>query len=68
MLIAAGITDEDERDYDKVLKKFTSFFNPLINIIYERAKFNLRIKRESEAVSDFITDIHHLASTCDLKN
>ena len=65
VLLAAGITDEDEKSYQTVVNKLNQYFLPKTNVVYERACFNLRIQKPGESVSDFITDVHKLASSCD---
>ena len=34
------------------------------NVIFERAKFNLRFQKENESVDNFITDLFTLAQHC----
>ncbi|XP_054267253.1 uncharacterized protein LOC128989388 [Macrosteles quadrilineatus] len=68
VLIAAGVTEEDEKTYDKVVEKLNKYFTPRVNLTYERAKFNQRVQKQNEPISDFITDVHKLASSCDYKD
>ena len=35
------------------------------NVIFERAKFNLRSQNDNESVDTFITDLHCLAEYCE---
>ena len=58
------MTDEGERSYEVVKKKFDDHFMKKKNVIYERAKFNMR-RQEGEPVDAFITALYNLASKCD---
>ena len=53
------------KQYDVVKNKFENYFIAKRNVIYERAKFNVRIQNESEPVESFITDLHCLAEHCE---
>ena len=46
-------------------KKFDNHFMKKKNVIYERAKFNMRRQEEAEPVDAFITALYNLASKCD---
>ena len=59
------LTDERERSYEVVKKKFDDYFMKKKNVIYERAKFNMRRQEEAEPVDAFITALYNLASKCD---
>lgn len=64
-LVATRLSDNDCKEYDKVVAAFDSYFVPRRNIIYERARFNQRCQLEHEPVESFIKEIHRLADTCD---
>ncbi len=54
-----------ERDtYKGVRDGFQSFFVVKKNVIYERAKFNMRKQREGESVDSFVTALYALAEHC----
>ena len=55
--------DEDKQKYKKVKEKFDAHFDKRKNIIYERAKFNMR-KQDGESVDDFITSLYGLVEHC----
>ena len=55
----------DEKKYDKVKEKFDCHFIVRRNVIFERAKFNMRVQSETEPVESFITDLHCLAKYCE---
>ena len=46
-------------------KKFDDYFMKKKNVIYERAKFNMRRQEEGEPVDAFITALYNLALKCD---
>ena len=59
-----GLTSEDRKKYDEVKERLEAFFIIKRNVIFERAKFNLRSQQENETVDVFITDLHNLAEHC----
>lgn len=59
-----GIPATDQKKYDVVKKKLEDFFIIKRNVIFERAKFNLRNQQEGETVDVFITDLFNLAEHC----
>ena len=44
--------------------KFEGRFIIKRNVIFERAKFNMRVQREVEPVNNFLTDLYSLAEHC----
>lgn len=61
MAVSLGLTTEEAKDSNTVNEKFESHFVMKRNMIFERAKFNLRSQKENESVDNFITDLHCLA-------
>ena len=59
-----GISDEEQKKYDVVKQKFQDYFIIKRNVIFERAKFNLRSQQENEPVEAFITYLFNLAEHC----
>ena len=55
------MTAEDRKKYDAVKAKFEGYFIIKRNVIFERAKFNLRVEKEKEPVDNFIIDLFTLA-------
>ena len=58
------LSEADSKKYDTVKSKFDSHFIKRRNVIYERAKFNLRKQEEEESVDSFITALYELAEHC----
>ena len=54
----------DNNNYDTVKAKFEAHFVKKRNVIYERAKFNLRRQEDGESVDLFITALYGLAEYC----
>ena len=54
------LSEEDKKKYDNVKKAFVG----KRNVIYERAKFNMRHQEQGESVESFITSVHTLAENC----
>ena len=65
LLSSFGLSDAEKKKYDEVMKKFDGHFEGKRNVIYERARFNLRTQREGESVDDFILDLYRLADKCE---
>ena len=63
--VSFGLTAHDATQYEQVKNRFESHFIVKRNIIFERAKFNLRSQQEGESVETFITDLHYLAELCE---
>ena len=64
ILCSLTLTAEDRKKYDKVKEKFDEHFVGKRNVIYERARFNMRRQEEGEYVDMFITAIYELAEHC----
>ena len=56
---------EDAKKFDTVKGKFTDHFDFTKNVIFEKAKFNLRVQKPGETAESFITALHRLAEHCD---
>ena len=65
VLASTNATDEDRKDYKKVVEKFDSFFKVRKNVIYERARFNRRSQQSGETSEQFIMALYELAENCD---
>jgi len=62
------MTTEARKEYDAVKAKFEGHFIIKRNVIFERAKFNLRVQKENEPVDNFITELFTLAQHCNYGN
>ena len=62
------LSEDDSRSYKTVSEKFTSHFVKKHNVIYERARFNMRRQEEGEPVDAFVTDLYSLAEHCDFND
>ena len=62
------LTTAQAKKYDTVIEKFTSHFIKKRNVIYERARFNMRRQEEGELVDAFVTDLYSLAEHCGFKD
>lgn len=58
------LSDADLRNYARVRDGFRDFFVVKKNIVFERARFNMRKQEPNESVDVFITAIHALAEHC----
>ena len=65
IMVSFGLSADDAKQYELVKNRFESHFIVKRNIIFERAKFNLRSQEESESVETFITDLHCLVEHCE---
>ena len=63
--VSFGLTADDATQCELVKNRFESHFIVKRNIIFERAKFNLRSQQEGESVETFITDLHCFAELCE---
>ena len=59
-----GISDDEQKKYDVIKQKFENYSIIKRNVIFERAKFNLRSQQENEPVEAFITDLFNSAEHC----
>ena len=59
-----GLTAEEAKQYNVVQGKFDAHYMAKKNVIFERAKFNLRSQQDGESVYNFVTDLHCLAEYC----
>ena len=57
------LSEDDKKVYKKVKETFDAHFDKRKNVIYERAKFNMRRQEEGESV-DFITSLDGLVEHC----
>lgn len=65
--MALKLSDEDANKYKEVTEKFTEYFLPKTNVIFERSKFNLRCEQTGETVEQFVTELYKLAEKCNFE-
>ena len=58
------LSSDELKKYDTVKAKFDQHFVKKRNVIFERAKFNMRKQEEGEPVDAFVTDLYALAEHC----
>ena len=64
ILRSFALSEEDKKKYDSVKAQFDAHFVKQRNVIFERARFNLRKQEEGEPVDAFITALYALAEHC----
>jgi len=64
ILRSFNLSEADKKKYDTVKEKFDSHFVKRRNVIYERAKFNMRKQEEGETIDSFVTALYALAEHC----
>ena len=57
ILRSFGLKDEDKKKYKVVRDRYDACFVKKRNVIYERAKFNLRKQEDGEPVDNFVTSL-----------
>ena len=65
VLRSTDITTDEKKSYDKVIKKFDSFFKVRKNVIFERARFNSRCQQEGETTEQFIMSLYQFVEDCE---
>ena len=53
-----NLSEDDSKDYKKVLQKFDEHFTPKTNIIFERAKFNQRCQEAGESIEAYVRALY----------
>ena len=64
VLGSTNITEDEWKQYNKVLEKFDSHFQVRRNLLFERARFNKCDQREDESAEQYITALYQLAERC----
>ncbi|XP_061920402.1 uncharacterized protein K02A2.6-like [Entelurus aequoreus] len=64
ILRGLNLTAAQRRTYQGVREGLQGFFVVKKNVIYERAKFNMRKQKEGESVDSFVTALYALAEHC----
>lgn len=61
-------TDSDKNHLQKLIDKFESYCNPKRTTTYERYVFFSRKQKPAESVTEYITELRKLASSCEFKD
>lgn len=64
LLDRLGLSGEEKKDYETVVRKLTEHFNGKFNLVFERSKFFARNHYAHEPVEEFINNLHSLAKNC----
>ena len=64
LLESLHLDDGEEKKYNVVVDKISNFFVPKTNVIFERARFNMRKQELGESCEQFVSALHALASKC----
>ena len=67
VLTSTNISNNDRKQYDKVLAKMDEF-KVQKNVIFVRARFNQRTQRDGETAEEYITCLYSLAADCQYRN
>ena len=59
------LTADEAKQCNVVKGKFEAHFEVKRNVIFERAKFNLRSQQDGESVDTFTTELYCLAEYCE---
>jgi hypothetical protein len=62
-----NLSEEESKNYDKVIKVFNVYCVPKINETVERHIFFSRFQKEGESFDNFFTDLKKLSLTCNFK-
>ena len=65
VLSSTNPTEDDRKDYARVVGKFDEYFKVRKNVIYERARFNKRNQQSGESAKQYIMALYKLAENCD---
>ena len=65
ILKSFALTEEEQTAYNTVKERFEKHFVKRRNVIFERAKFNVRKQEDGETADSFITDLYTLAEHCE---
>ena len=60
-----NLSAENKKKFKPVKERFDKYFIVRRNVIYERAKFNLRVQQDGEPVDSYITSLHSLSEHCE---
>ena len=64
ILHSFNLTKAQQKEFETVKNKFKNYFVVRRNVIFERAKFNMRKQEEGESVDTFIISLYSLVEHC----
>ena len=68
VLIALGLSADDQKHYEIVLATLNAYFKPKKYVIFEWARFYRRNQMTGEPAEQFIRALYELAGKCDITN
>ncbi len=68
VLASTNITEEEKKVFLTVMEKLDGFFKVRHNVIFERARFNMRNQLPGEAAEKYIAELYRLADNCNFGN
>ena len=68
LLHSTNITEDEGKEYSKVLENYDRPFHVRKNISSERSKFNHQCRLIGETADQFITSLYTLAENCNYRN
>lgn len=60
-----GLSENSQKDVDKIKKAFGEYINPRKNVIYERFLFYNRNQKEGEDFENYVNEIKKMIQTCE---
>ena len=63
-----ALTEEQRNSSTEVINRLDEYFLPRSNVIYERYKFNARDQAANESIDKYVTNLRHLAASCEFGN
>ena len=65
VLASTNATEDDRKDYARIIGKLDDFFQVRKNVIYEGARFNRRNQHRGETLEQYIMTLYSLAESCE---
>lgn len=62
------LTEEERKNFDKVLSEFEKYMLPKKNLMYERFVFYTRGQEDKEPIDNYVNSIKKLAKSCEFKD
>ena len=60
-----GLTDNDRKKPEKIIKLLNEYFIPQKNVLYKRFVFNSAVQKAGESIDEFVLRLLKLADTCE---